>query len=498
MTAPEVPPTPIRPVLLAGGAGTRLWPLSRERYPKQFLKLDADRSLLQEALLRVAPPAARPPVIVCNDEHRFLVAEQCREVGVAPHAILLEGTPRNTAPAIALAACHALAGGDDPMLLVMSADGRIAHRDAFMAAVRAGRGCADAGRLVLFGAKPTASETGYGYIRAGAPADGRARNVVEFVEKPSLEAARRFVASGEFHWNTGIFLFRASAYLDALARHAPDVLAACQAAIAEGREDLDFFRPGAAFARAPAISIDHAVMEKTEAAAVVPVDMGWSDVGSWPALRALHQADDANNALTGDVLLVDAKNSLVHATHRLVAAVGIEGLIVVETADAVLVAAQHAAQRVKEVVARLEAESRPERLAHRRVHRPWGWFETIDAGPGYQVKRITVNPGAQLSLQRHRHRSEHWVVVTGTAQVRRDGQTFDLAENQSTYIPPGARHRLANPGAAALQIIEVQVGDYLGEDDIERFEDDFGRGTSTARPTVANGGLDGRSADGAW
>ncbi len=480
MSAPELSPTPVQPVLLAGGTGARLWPLSRERYPKQFLKLTGQHSLMQETLRRLAPLGASAPVVVCNEEHRFLVAEQCREIGSAPAAILLEAEPRNTAPAIGLAACHARAGGADPLLLAVPADGRIERGDAFLAAVRAGLGCADAGRLVLFGAKPTAAETGYGYIRAGAPVDGRAHQVLEFTEKPDRATALRYLASGDYHWNTSIFLFKASAYIEALARHAPDILACCEAAIADGAEDLDFFRPSAAFIRSPAISIDYAVMEKTAAAAVVPVEMGWSDVGSWPALHEIRHADAANNALTGDVVAVDAKDSLVHATHRLVAAVGIEGLIVVETADAVLVAAQGAAQQVKEVVAQLQAQSRPERLDHRRVYRPWGWFETIDAGVGYQVKRITVKSGAQLSLQRHQHRSEHWVVASGTARVNRGGATFNLSQNQSTYIPPGALHRLGNPGEGPLELIEVQVGDYLGEDDIERFADDFGRSAMEA------------------
>lgn len=486
----------IQPVVLAGGAGTRLWPLSRERYPKQFLKLMGAHSLLQETLLRLVPLGGRPPCIVCNEEHRFLVAEQCREVGLVPGAILLEAEPRNTAPAIGLAACHARAADDDPLLLVVPADGRIEREDAFSAAVRAGAGLAEGGALVLFGAQPTTAETGYGYIRSGAPAGGGVRHVSEFVEKPDRATVEAYLATGEFHWNTSIFLFKASGIVAALARHAPDVLACCEAAIAGGREDLDFFRPGAAFAQAPTISIDHAVMEKTDAALVMPVEMGWSDVGSWPALHDIGQADAGDNALQGDVIAVDTEGSLIHATHRLVAAVGVRRLIVVETADAVLVAAADAAQKVKEVVARLKAEARAERINHRRVYRPWGWFETIDAGAGYQVKCITVKPGAQLSLQRHRHRSEHWVVVSGQARVTRDAATFDLRENQSTYIPPGARHRLGNAGAAALELIEVQVGDYLGEDDIERFEDDFGRRAWDERGApAANGDEDMRGAD---
>ena len=467
--------TPILPVALAGGAGARLWPLSRALHPKQFLALTGRRTMLQETLSRLASLGGMAPCIVCNEAHRFLAAEQRREIGCAPGAILLESAPRGTAPAAALAACRALANGDDPLLLVAPSDGWVESAARFREAVAAGRAAADAGRLVLFGVRPAGPETGYGYVRAGAPLDAGARRVAEFIEKPDAAAAARFVESGAYLWNSGMFLFRASAWAAALSRHAPAVLECCRAAVAEGAADLDFFRPGPAFARSPTASIDRAVMEKTADAAVTPLGTGWSDVGSWPALHAVGAPDADNNALAGDVVAVATTDSLVRATHRLVATVGVERLIVVETADAVLVAGWDSAQRVRDAAARIEAMARPEHRAHRRVHRPWGSFETVEAGDGYLVRRLSVRPGARLSLQAHRHRSEHWVVVRGVARVTRDGAVATLAANQSTYIPRGARHRLGNPGAEPLEVIEVQVGDRLDDDDIVRFEDDFGR-----------------------
>ena len=468
--------TPILPVVLAGGSGARLWPLSRALHPKQFLALTGGRSMMQETLLRLAPlDGALDPCIVCNEEHRFLAAEQCREIGRPWSAILLEAAPRGTAPAAALAACRALAAGEDPMLLIAPSDGHLEDAGRFREAVLAGLGAAEKGSLVTFGAPPSAPETGYGYIRPGEVLDGNARRVAEFVEKPDRAAAERYVESGEFLWNSGMFLFKASAWAAALSRHAPEVLARCREAIEAGAADLDFFRPGPAFARAPAASIDRAVMEKTDAAAVAPLDAGWSDVGSWPALHAASAPDAAGNALVGDVVAVDTADSLVRAESRLVATVGVDRLIVVETADAVLVAAWDAAQRVREAVACIEASSRPEHRVHRRVYRPWGSFETVEAGDGYRVKRLAVRPGARLSLQSHRHRSEHWVVVRGTARVTRGESTLTLSENQSIHIPRGSRHRLGNPGETPLEVIEVQVGEYLGEDDIVRFDDDFGR-----------------------
>ena len=468
--------TRILPVVLAGGSGTRLWPLSRELHPKQFLALTGGRSMMQETLLRLASlEDALGPCIVCNEEHRFLAAEQCREIGCSWNTMLLESSPRNTAPATTLAACHALANGDDPVLLVVPSDGYVEHVGRFREAVLDGFGPAAAGRLVTFGVRPSSPETGYGYIRGGEAMDGPVRRVVEFVEKPDRATAGRYVASGEYLWNSGMFLFRASAWVATLSRHAPAVLECCRAAIESGSADLDFFRPGPELARAPAVSIDYAVMERTGDAAVVPLNTGWSDVGSWSALHAVSDVDGSNNALAGDVVAVDTTNSLVHASNRLVVAVGVDRLIVVETADAVLVADWDEAQRVKDAVGHLRALSRPEDRVPRRVYRPWGSFETVEAGDGYQVKRLTVKPGARLSLQMHRRRSEHWVVVRGTARVTCGESELTLSENQSTYIPRGSRHRLGNPGEAPLKVIEVQVGDYLGEDDIVRLEDDFGR-----------------------
>ena len=468
--------TPILPVVLAGGSGARLWPLSRALHPKQFLALTGGRSMMQETLLRLAPlDGALDPCIVCNEEHRFLAAEQCREIGRSWSAILLEAAPRGTAPAAALAACRALAAGEDPALLVVPSDGRVEDAGRFREAISAGFGAAEKGSLVTFGAPPSAPETGYGYIRPGEALDGNARRVAEFVEKPDRATAERYVESGEFLWNSGMFLFKASAWAAALSRHAPEVLARCREAVEAGAADLDFFRPGPAFARAPTASIDRAVMEKTGDAAVALLETGWSDVGSWPALHAANALDADGNALAGNVVAVDTADSLVRAESRLVATVGVDRLIVVETADAVLVAAWDAAQRVREAVARIEASPRPEHRAHRRVYRPWGLFETVEAGDGYRVKRLAIRPGARLSLQSHRRRSEHWVVVRGVARVTRGESTLTLSENQSIHIPRGERHRLGNPGETPLEVIEVQVGEYLGEDDIVRFDDDFGR-----------------------
>ena len=476
--------TTILPVVLAGGMGTRLWPLSRELRPKQFLSLAGDRSMLQETLLRLAPlEGARDPCIVCNEEHRFLAAEQCREIGRSWSAIVLESAPRNTAPAVALAACHALSKGDDPLLLAVPSDAYVEDAGRFRAAVAAGLEAAQAGQLVTFGIRPSSPETGFGYIRAGEALGGGVRRVAEFVEKPGRAAAQAYLESGEHLWNSGIFLFRASAWTAALERYAPAILACCRAAAETGSADLDFFRPGPEFARSPAVSIDYAVMEKTGDAAVVPLDTGWSDMGSWTALHAASAVDGGNNALAGDVVAVDTTNSLVRAEGRLVAAVGIDRLIVVETADAVLVAAADAVQRVTEVVGRIRALARSEHHAHRRTYRPWGSFETVEDGDGYRVKRITVRPGARLSLQMHHHRSEHWVVVRGSAQVTCGESTLTLSENQSTYIPRGTRHRLRNLGETPLEVIEVQIGSYLGEDDIVRFDDDFGRATPPESPS---------------
>lgn len=471
-------PARLCPVVLAGGSGTRLWPLSRSHYPKQFQPLTEEATLLQATLARLAGLEIDAPIVVCNEEHRFLVAEQLRQAGVEGARILLEPEGRNTAPAIAAAALEAAADGEDPVLLVLPADHAIADAGAFREAVLVAADTAADGRLVTFGVAPTAPATGYGYIRAAA-GDGP-RPVEAFVEKPDQATAEGYLAAGGHYWNSGMFVFRAGACLEALEAHAPAILEAAQAAHAGRRADLDFVRlDAAAFARSPADSIDYAVMEKTERASVVPLDAGWSDIGSWEAVWAHAQtagsADEQGNFVHGDAALHDVAGSLVHASHRLVGAVGLRDCVVVETADAVLVAPRARAEDVKALVERLQAEGRSERLVHRRVHRPWGSYEGLDAGERFQVKRIVVKPGGELSLQMHHHRAEHWVVVRGTAQVTRGEETFLVSENESTYIPLGTVHRLANPGAIPLELVEVQSGAYLGEDDIVRFEDRYGR-----------------------
>ena len=470
----------IIPVVLSGGAGTRLWPLSRELYPKQLLPLAGAQTMLQETLCRLEGTAdLGTPLVVCNEAHRFMVAEQLRSIGRPAAAILLEPVGRNTAPAVAVAALQALAGGGDPLLLVLPADHVIGDPAALRAAVAAAAEAAAGGRLVTFGIVPTAAETGYGYIRARAslqrPA-AAALKVEAFVEKPDAQTARAYVDSGEYYWNSGMFLFRASTYLQQLEQFAPEILRCCRASLAAAVADLDFIRLGAeAFAACPGNSIDYAVMEKTAAAAVIPLAAGWSDVGSWSALWEVGEKDNQGNVAHGDVLTVGAENCYLHAGSRLVAVVGLEAVVVVETADAVLVAAKDRVQEVKEIVARLKDQGREEALLHRRVNRPWGTYECIGDAPRYQVKKIVVNPGATLSLQLHHHRAEHWVVVRGTARVTRGEEVFVISENQSTYIPLGVVHRLENPGRIPLELIEVQSGSYLGEDDIERFTDSYGR-----------------------
>jgi len=466
----------ILPVVLAGGSGTRLWPLSRELYPKQFLKLDGQETLLQRTLTRLTGIRVSPPYLVCNDEHRFLAAEQCRAIGMCWGAILLEPKARNTAPAIALAALQATRGGADPTLLVLPADHHVADEDAFRKAITQGAALVSNGELLTFGVVPDRAETGYGYIRAGDAVDGGGFRIAEFVEKPDAATAERYVASGAYAWNSGMFMFKASAYLSELERHRPDILTAVKASFEMVKGDLDFLRPGAAFGDAPAESIDYAVMERTERALVLPIEIGWSDVGSFEALLAITPRDQSGNWRHGDVIDVDTKNSLLMAESRLVTALGLDGIVVVETADAVLVAAKDRAQDVKGIVDRIKKRGRHEHQLHRRVYRPWGSYESIADGERHQVKLITVNPGASLSLQMHHHRSEHWIVVRGTARVLCGESEEVLHENESTYIPIGSKHRLTNPGRIPLHLIEVQVGTYLGEDDIVRFDDVYGRG----------------------
>ncbi|WP_019561193.1 mannose-1-phosphate guanylyltransferase/mannose-6-phosphate isomerase [Caldimonas manganoxidans] len=476
----------IQPVILCGGSGTRLWPASREHYPKQLLALLGDDSLLQATAQRLQGLDGLhvgPALVVANEEYRFVIAEQLRQVGV-PSRILLEPTGRNTAPALTLAALTALADGDDPLLLVMPSDHVVRDVSAFGRAVMEGVPPAGQGALVTFGVVPDRPETGYGYIRAGQRLNqtGRACRIDAFVEKPDAPQAAAYVASGEYFWNAGIFLLRASTWRRAVQRLAPAILAACEQAVAGARRDLDFLRVDrAAFEACPTDSIDYAVMEKLAAhpdlgaGVVVPMSVGWSDVGAWDALWAVADKDEHGNAVRGPALLEDTRNSLVMAHSRLVATVGMEDAVVVETPDAVLVANKAHTQSVKKIVERLRRNGDQQALQHRKVYRPWGWYDAIDAGERFQVKRIVVNPGARLSLQMHHHRAEHWIVVRGTAEVTCEDRTFLLTENQSTYIPLGQRHRLANPGKLPLEIIEVQSGAYLGEDDIVRFEDHYGR-----------------------
>lgn len=460
------------PVILAGGTGTRLWPLSRALFPKQFHALFSNRSLFQDTLVRAARvTGGEAPIIVCNEEHRFLVAEQCRALGIDWRRLILEPEGRNTAPAIGLAA---LAAPADATLLVLPSDHLIRDEAAFADAVLAARTAAESGGLVTFGIVPTRPETGYGYVRAGG--DGTAaRSVDAFVEKPDLERAREYLASGEYFWNSGMFVFGASAYLEELRRHAPDMADSLEQAYQEGSVDLDFFRPGKSFLSCPSDSVDYAVMEKTDRAWTVPARFDWSDVGSWSAILEASEQDLDGNHVRGDVVSVDTHGSYLQADHRLVGTIGVDNLIVVETADAVLVAAKDRVQNVKDLVDRLKAGRREEYVSHREVFRPWGSYEGVEQGDRYQVKRIRVKPGERLSLQMHHHRAEHWIVVRGTAEVTRGEEVFMLAENESTYIPLGVTHRLANPGRLALELIEVQVGAYLGEDDIVRFEDAYGR-----------------------
>ena len=470
---------PIHPVILSGGSGTRLWPMSRTRYPKQLLTLVSEHSLLQQAMLRIdGHPGFAAPLLVANEEHRFIIAEQLREIGVAPRALLLEPAGRNTAPAACVAALCLGEIAADALMLVMPSDHLIDDPGAFHAAIERAAAAARAGFLVTFGIRPERAETGYGYIERGAAlpgADG-AFAVARFVEKPDSATAQRYIGSGDFFWNSGIFLFPAALYLSELERLRPDMLEACRRAVSGGLRDEDFIRlDKSAFITCPADSIDYAVMEHTDRAAMVPVSMGWSDLGSWDALWDLAEKDASGNALAGNVIAEDAKNCYLRSEAGLVAALGVEDLVVVATDDAVMLAPRSRAQDVRLLVARLVKENRGEADALPLVHRPWGSYETLHAGHRVQVKHILVKPGGKLSLQMHHHRAEHWVVVQGTAKIRRGEEEIILTEDQSTYIPLGTPHRLENPGKIPLHLIEVQSGAYLGEDDIVRFEDDYGR-----------------------
>jgi len=467
----------LTPVLLSGGVGSRLWPVSRESHPKQFLPLAGELSMLQETLRRTSGLEEAPPLVVCNEEHRFMVAEQLRQVSLGTSAMILEPQGRNTAPAVALAAIQALKTDPDALLLVLPADHLIQNVDAFADAVSKAVPLAQQGRLVTFGVVPTSPETGYGYIKCGAALDPDLYDLERFVEKPDAATAQAYVDSGNYLWNSGMFLLQAATYIEQLGTHAPQILSCCEQAMAEATTDLDFVRPGAqAFAACPGISIDYAVMEKTDAGAVVSLDCGWSDVGAWSALWEVAERDDDGNVCKGDVILDNCSDSYFRSDSRLVAATGVANLVVVETADAILVADRSKVQDVKRIVNRLKDLKRPEVSLHRRVYRPWGSYESLVVSERFQVKRIVVNPGQTLSLQMHHHRAEHWVVVSGTAEVTCEDKVFMLGEDESTYIPLGHKHRLANPGRIPLELIEVQSGAYLGEDDIVRYEDVYGRG----------------------
>jgi mannose-1-phosphate guanylyltransferase / mannose-6-phosphate isomerase len=463
------------PVILSGGSGTRLWPLSRGQYPKQFLPLTSEQTMVQETVLRLSGlKGLKSPIAVCNEDHRFMMAEQLWEIGIKPAAILLEPIGKNTAPAVAMAALSA--ESEDDVLLILPADHVIADIGPFHAAIAQAEVLAKQGNLVTFGIVPTHPETGYGYIKRASAQLGNAYKVAAFVEKPDAATAKEYLNSGEYLWNSGMFAFTAGSFLKELERFNPEMLSTCRQALSAAKTDLDFTRlDKAIFSTCPADSIDYAVMEKTDKAVVIPLDAGWNDVGSWSALWDVTNKDAFGNAITGDVLTVDTNNSYIYAENKLVTVIGLENLVVVETKDAVMIAAKDRVQEVKQIVDRLKQANRSEAQVHRKAYRPWGHYDSVDSGDRHQTKRIVVKPGAKLSLQKHHHRAEHWVVVKGTALVTRGDEQILLTENESVYIPLGTVHRLENPGVIPLEIVEVQSGSYLGEDDIVRFGDTYGR-----------------------
>ena len=466
----------ITPVLLCGGVGSRLWPVSRQGRPKQYLNLIGETSMLQQTLTRIESLAQTSPIIVCNEEHRFLVAEQVRQLGLTSPTIILEPEGKNTAPAIALAALAASVSDPEVNLLVLPADHYVGKPAALIDAIEKATSASSQGRLVTFGLVPSRPETGYGYIKRGKALAPDVSVLEQFVEKPDQPTAKAYVASGDYVWNSGMFMFSAARYLESLGEFQPEMADVCERAMAHAERDMDFIRPDAeVFATCPSDSIDYAVMEQTPAGAVVSLDCGWSDIGAWSALWEAGDQDAAGNVTQGDVVLYKTQNSYVRSQSRLVTTTGVKDLVVVETADAVMVADRHSVQDVKDIVNLLKASDRSEADVHHRVFRPWGSYESLIGGEGFQVKRIVVNPGQQLSLQMHHHRTGHWVVVRGTAEVVNGNDTLLLEEDQSTYIPIGVKHRLTNPGKFPLELIEVQSGSYLGEDDIVRFEDVYGR-----------------------
>jgi mannose-1-phosphate guanylyltransferase/mannose-1-phosphate guanylyltransferase/mannose-6-phosphate isomerase len=463
------------PVILSGGSGTRLWPLSRGQYPKQFLPLVSSHTMIQETVLRLAGlDGLKAPIAVCNEDHRFMMAEQLWEIGVKPAAIILEPVGKNTAPAVATAALTA--ASEEDVLLVLPADHVIADLAAFHKAIVQAQALAKQGFLVTFGIVPTEPETGYGYIKRDTLQHGSAFNVAAFVEKPDAETAKHYLDSGDYYWNSGMFAFKAGTFLNELEKFNPEMLAICRQALNAAKVDLDFVRlDKTLFSTCPADSIDYAVMEKTDKAVVIPLDADWNDVGSWSALWDVTDKDACGNAISGDVLTVDTHNSFIHAQSKLVAVIGADDLVVIETADAVMIAPKNRVQEVKEIVAQLKERGRSEANVHRKAYRPWGHYDLVDTGERHQTKRIVVKPGGKLSLQRHHHRAEHWVVVKGTALVTKGDEKLLITENESTYIPLGITHCLENPGVIPLEIVEVQSGSYLGEDDIVRFGDQYGR-----------------------